>query len=152
MSMELRHQHVRIVARVTYKRGAFHIALEVCFIQTKQELRWVIMLVENGCPISPLRYRHSRSSCGLRALRNSAVLVWVRKIDRCRPYRLPQIGRRLATPPRPPPKDVGESSMSRNRRDLPPDRACTRIAHRPEKTAARETSEHTLRDQEMHRS
>ncbi|HTF71108.1 MAG TPA: hypothetical protein VK638_51420 [Edaphobacter sp.] len=37
--MEVRHQHVRIIAPVTDKHDAFYIALEVCFIQTKQELR-----------------------------------------------------------------------------------------------------------------
>src|SRR5215469_10262366 len=44
--MQLRHQHVRIVARVADNRDALCISLEVCSVQTKQELRWVVTLVE----------------------------------------------------------------------------------------------------------
>ena len=44
--MQLRHQHVRIVARIADNRDALCVSLQVCSVQTKQELRRVVALVE----------------------------------------------------------------------------------------------------------
>ena len=44
--MQLRHQHVRIVARVADNCDALGVSLQVCSVQTKQELRGVVALVE----------------------------------------------------------------------------------------------------------
>jgi len=44
--MELRDQHVRIVAWVADNRSVLCVSLHVCSVQTKQELRWVVTLVE----------------------------------------------------------------------------------------------------------
>ena len=44
--MQLRHQHVRIVARVADNRDALCVSLQVCSVHTKQELRRVVTLVE----------------------------------------------------------------------------------------------------------
>jgi len=44
--MELRHQHMGIVARVADNCHAFCISLQVCSFRAEQELRWVVTLVE----------------------------------------------------------------------------------------------------------
>ena len=44
--MQLRDQHVRIVARIANNRDALCVALEVESIGAKQELRWIVALVE----------------------------------------------------------------------------------------------------------
>jgi len=44
--MQLRHQHVRIVARVGDNCDALCVPLEICTAQTKKELSWVVALKE----------------------------------------------------------------------------------------------------------
>src|SRR5215471_1784870 len=44
--MQLRNQHVGIVARIADHCDTLRIALHVCSIQTKQKLRWIVTLVE----------------------------------------------------------------------------------------------------------
>ena len=44
--MQLRDEHVRIVARIANDRDAFCVALHVSSIWAKQELRWIVALVE----------------------------------------------------------------------------------------------------------
>jgi hypothetical protein len=44
--MHLRDQHVGIVARIADNCDALCVSLHVCFAYTKQELRWVVTLVE----------------------------------------------------------------------------------------------------------
>ena len=44
--MQLRHQHVRIVARVADNRDALCVSLKVCSVWPEEELCWIVALVE----------------------------------------------------------------------------------------------------------
>src|SRR5580700_8249434 len=44
--MQLRYEHMRIVARVADNRDALCVSLLVCSVQPKKELCWIVALVE----------------------------------------------------------------------------------------------------------
>src|ERR1039457_3287416 len=46
--VQLRDQHVRVIAWIANDRGALCVSLNICIIQTKQKLRRVVTLIEEG--------------------------------------------------------------------------------------------------------
>src|ERR1700678_84985 len=70
--MQLRHQHVRIVARITYDRGTLPVSLQICSIQAKQKLRRVVTLEEErvaGRPVAVQCFQVELRAAGVVAFR-----------------------------------------------------------------------------------
>jgi hypothetical protein len=66
--VQLRDQHVRIVARVTDDRGALYVPLYVSSDLANQELRWVVALVEEwmaGWSVTVQRFKVEFRTAGV---------------------------------------------------------------------------------------
>src|SRR5713101_2362340 len=74
--MQLRHQHVRIVARVADDCDAICVSLYVYSVRTEQEFRWVITLVEErmaGRPVAVQAFQVELRTARIVQLRSIGV-------------------------------------------------------------------------------
>src|SRR5262249_35741906 len=149
--MQLRHEHVRVVARVADNRDSLCVSLKVCSIQAKQELRWIVALVQERIAdwsIAVQAFKVELRTAGIAQVRRISMgsqngpvsrYIMSHKLAEDRP-----------TSGVPPTKRESRRSL-RNRRDRLRDPSRAGIAHRPQTTGDRETSDHKLPRQWAHR-